>query len=153
MWAVGGGTLAAAYRPLNPKARLLGIDVDPAATALAVVHLHQVVTMDVETDPLPFDVPDGIDCIIYDEILQHLRDPWAMIHRHADALSPDGVMLICVPNIEYWRLAERLLRGTWQDSEGHDEHHRQLRWFNLDSMRENLIHAGLTLCDVAMAGA
>lgn len=144
----GSATLAAAYRPLNPKARLLGIDVDPAMTALAAAHLHQVVTMDVETDPLPFDVPDGIDCIIYDEILEHLRDPWAMIHRHAEALSPDGVMLICVPNIDYWRLAERLLRGTWHDSEDQDPHHRQLRWFNLDSMRENLTRAGLTLCDV-----
>ncbi len=144
----GSGTLAAAYRPLNPAARLLGIDVDPAATALAAAHLHQVATMDVETDPLPFDVPDGIDCIIYDDILEHLRDPWAMIHQHAEALSPDGVMLICVPNIEYWRLAERLLRGIWRDSEGEDRHHRQLRWFNLDSMRENLGQAGLTLCDV-----
>jgi SAM-dependent methyltransferase len=144
----GSGTLAAAYRRLNPKARLLGIDVDPVSAALAAPHLHQVATMDVEADPLPFDVPDGIDCIIYDEILEHLRDPWAMIHRHAEALSSEGVMLICVPNIEYWRVAERLLRGTWQDSEGQDEHHRQLRWFNLDSMRENLIHAGLTLCDV-----
>ena len=144
----GTGTLATAYRPLNPKARLLGIDVDPVAASLAAPHLHQVATMDVETDPLPFDVPDGIDCIIYDDILEHLRDPWAMIHRHAEALSPDGVMLICVPNIEYWRLAERLLRGTWRDSEGQDQYHRQLRWFNLDSMRENLIHAGLTLCDV-----
>jgi SAM-dependent methyltransferase len=146
----GSGTLAAAYRPLNPKARLLGIDVDPAAAALAAPHLHQVATMDVEAGPLlPFDVPEGIDCIIYDQILQHLRDPWALLHRHAEALSPDGVMLICVPNIEYWRVAERLLRGTWQDSEGEDQHHRQLRWFNLDSMRENLIHAGLTLCDVS----
>jgi SAM-dependent methyltransferase len=144
----GSGTLAAAYRPLNPKARLFGIDVDPAQTALAAAHLHQVATMDVETDPLPFDLPYGIDCIIYDEILEHLRDPWAMLHRHAEALSPDGVMLICVPNIDYWRLAERLLRGTWHDSEDQDPHHRQLRWFNLDSMRENLIHAGLTLCDV-----
>ncbi|WP_158922321.1 methyltransferase domain-containing protein [Acidisphaera sp. S103] len=144
----GSGALVAAYRPLNPRARLLGIDIDPVQTALATPHLHQVATMDVETDPLPFDVPDGIDCIIYDDILEHLRDPWAMLHRHAEALSSDGVMLICVPNIDYWRLAERLLRGTWHDSQDQDPHHRQLRWFNLDSMRENLIHAGLTLCDV-----
>jgi SAM-dependent methyltransferase len=144
----GSGTLAAAYRPLNPKARLLGIDVDPVAAALAAPHLHQVVAMDVEVDPLPFDVPGGIDCIIYDEILEHLRDPWALIHRHAEALSPDGMMLICVPNIEYWRLAERLLRGTWQDSESKDRHHRQRRSFDLESMREHFLQAGLVLCDV-----
>jgi SAM-dependent methyltransferase len=144
----GIGTLAAAYRPLNPKVRFLGIDVDPIATSAAAAHLDQVATMDVENDPLPFDVPDGIECIVYDEILEHLRDPWAVLHHHAEALSPDGMMLICAPNIEYWRLADRLLRGTWQDSEDQGPHHRQLRWFNLDTMKENLVRAGLTLCDV-----
>lgn len=97
----GSGRLAAAYRPMNPKARLLGIDRDPAAAALAALHMNEVATVDLATDPLPFDVPDGIDCIIYSEILEHLRDPWGLLRRHAEALSPDGMMLICVPNIEY----------------------------------------------------
>jgi SAM-dependent methyltransferase len=145
----GSGKRAAAYRLLNPKARLLGIDVDPASTALAAQHMHQVATLDVEADPLPFDVPDGIDCIIYDEVLEHLRDPWTVIRRHAEALSPDGVMLICVPNIEYWRVAERLLRGTRQPGDGVDAQHRRFHGFNQDSIREDLNQAGLTLCDVS----
>ena len=70
-------------------------------------------TVDVEDDPLPFDVSEGIDCIVYGDILEHLRDPWAVLERQAEALTPDGVILICIPNLEHWSFAEQLLRGTW----------------------------------------
>ena len=45
-------------------------------------------------------------------MLEHLTDPFAMLRHHAEALSPDGMMLICVSNVEHWSLTERLLRGT-----------------------------------------
>jgi SAM-dependent methyltransferase len=141
----GTGILAAGYRAMNPKARLLGIEADVAAAAQAALHMHQVATVDLETDPLPFDVPAGIDCIIYNEILEHLHDPWRLIRRHTEVLSPDGVMLICVPSVEYWRLAEQLLRGTWHEG---DHHQAPLRRFNLGTVRDNLVRAGLAVCDV-----
>src|ERR1700728_4797083 len=100
----GTGTLAAAYRPINPKARLLGIEADPVAASQAAAHMDQVEAAAPDIDPLPFDVPDGIDCIILNGVLEHLRDPWGLVRRRAAALNPDGVMLICVPNVEYWRL-------------------------------------------------
>ncbi len=140
----GAGLLTAAYRPLNPKARLLGVDILPAPAA---THLDQVVTMDVESGPLPFDVPDGIDCFIYDGILEHLRDPWAAIRRHAQMLTRDGMMLICVPNPGYWRLAEQLLRGTPADGDGFDWQRPPHGWFDPGSMRRFLTDAGLTPAD------
>src|ERR1700712_5595282 len=93
----GSGELAAAYHRMNPKARLLGIEVDPAAAALATPYMEQGSVTDVEAGPLPFLVPDGIDCIIYNDVLQHLRDPWTLLGRHADLLSTSGIMLICLP--------------------------------------------------------
>jgi SAM-dependent methyltransferase len=142
----GSGALAAAYRAMNPRARLLGIEADPIAAAQAAAHLDQVATVHPEHDTLPFEVPDGIDCIIYNGILEQLRDPWALIRRHAAALSADGIMLICVRNLDYWRVAERLLRGRRQDDENQDS--TPMRGFDLDSIRDNLARLGLTLCDV-----
>jgi SAM-dependent methyltransferase len=144
----GEGTLLAAYRPMNPKARLLGIDLDPDAASRAAAHLDEAASIDAETNALPFDLRDGIDCIIYDGILEHLRDPWGLIRRHAEMLSPDGVMLICVPNVEYWRFTECLLRGAWnRDGEPHPA---GTYFFSLDSMREKFAQADLTLCDVTV---
>ena len=141
----GNGTLLRAYRPMNPAARLLGIDRDPDAASRAAAHLDEVSATDVEAGDLPFDVPDDIDCIIYDGILECLRDPWALIRRHAALLGPVGIMLICVPNAEHWRYAERLLRGTLLPSDPAGRHA-----FSAESLREGLSDAGLTLCDAAV---
>ncbi len=147
---VGCGTasLSAAYRKRNPRARLLGIDNDPDVADRAVERLDEFATVDVEADPMPFDVPEGIDCIIYGDILEHLRDPWTVLQRQAEALTPDGVILICVPNLEHWSFAERLLRGTWDymPSGLFDDAH--LRWFSLRSMRDGLLSHGFAPCDV-----
>jgi SAM-dependent methyltransferase len=145
----GNGDLMAAYRRLNPNARLLGIDRDAAAAATARRHMDYVAAADVETEPLPFALPDGIDCIIYNGILEHLRDPRALVRRHAQALNPDGVMVICVPNIDYWRTTEQQLRGIRHDVAIRDSTAPLGAWLSLDGMTRELADVGLILCDVA----
>jgi hypothetical protein len=112
------------------------------AAALAARHLEQVSPVDVEAKPLPFAVPDGIDCIVYNGVLHHLRDPWGVIRRHADALNLDGMLLIRFSNIEYWRLTDKRLRGVWDDAEA------GVRGFSIAGIGEQICRAGLTLCDV-----
>jgi SAM-dependent methyltransferase len=125
---------------MNPNACLFGIEPDPLAAERAASYLQAVSTVDVEADPLPFEAPDGIDCIIYNDVLHLLRDPWALIRRHAEALSSDGMLLISAPNIEYWRLTEQRLRGTWDEAE--PQH-----GFSMAGPREALQGVGLTQCD------
>ena len=75
------GALGAAYRRFNPRARLLGIEKDPVAAERAAHRLDQVAVVDVEQDPLPFTLDRPIDCIVYGDIIEHLRDPWAVLRR------------------------------------------------------------------------
>jgi SAM-dependent methyltransferase len=144
----GDGVLGQTYRRLNPNARLLGIDIDPAMVAAAHQHYDECVVADAQAEALPFATPDGIDCIIYSAVLEHLADPFAMLTRHAASLSPDGMMLICVSNVEHWSLTERLLRGAFRYDEAGllDRHH--LRWFGLDTFGRSLSEAGLIPVDV-----
>jgi SAM-dependent methyltransferase len=145
----GDGELAAAYRRMNPRARLLGIEVSPLAAGRAAPHMEQISVADVEADPLPFAVPDGIDCIIYSDVLHYLHDPWTLIKRHAEALSPGGIMLICLPNMEYWRITERHFRGTWAGEDELDwQHHPHGSWLSAAGIRKQLGRVGLVLCDV-----
>ncbi len=143
----GTGRLGAAYRRLNPNARLLAIDNDPAMAAAAREHFDECVVADARTGTLPFDTPQGIDCIVYSAVLEHVADPFAMLARHAEALSPDGMMLICVSNVEHWRLTERLLRGAFRYEDAGLLDRRHLRWFSHDSMARGLIEAGLVPID------
>src|ERR1700722_11956707 len=112
----GAGALGAEYKRRNPACRVLGIESDPASARIAATRLDEVANIDVETDPLPFpDLASGaaIDCIIYGDVLEHLRDPWRVLKLQAQALSHNGTVLICMPNAEHWSFAERLLRGTF----------------------------------------
>ena len=142
------GALGAAYRRLNPNARLLGIEADPEAAAIAATRLDAVQSVDLEGDPLPFDLPEGLDCLIYGDVLEHLRDPWAVLARQIAALRADGTMLICVPNVEHWSFIARLLRGDWdyQNTGLFDRTH--LRWFTRKTMEAGLARLGLHICDV-----
>ena len=68
-----------------------------------------VSTADIEAHPLPFDLPDGLDCLVYDSILEHLNDPWGVLAAQAEALTPDGVVIMSLPNPNAWQGIERLL--------------------------------------------
>jgi SAM-dependent methyltransferase len=143
------GMLGAVYRLRNPKARVLGVDHDIAAVRVAATRLTEAACLDIERDPLPFEVPAGYDCIIYGDVLEHLRDPWRLMREHAALLSPRGVMLICVPNAAHWSVVLKLLNGTF-DYEGSGVLDRtHLRWFTLATMEKALQETGLQLCDVS----
>jgi SAM-dependent methyltransferase len=142
------GALGHAYRRFNPAACLLGVEMNASAASLASERLDVVAVADVEREPLPFDELNGLDCVVYGDVLEHLRDPWAVVRAHADALNQDGVVLLCIPNVENWHFADRLLHGGWdyEPSGLFDATH--LRWFSLDSVRRGLVAAGLVPYDV-----
>jgi len=148
----GAGTLGAEYKRRNPTAQYFGIEPDPVAARIAATRLDRVSTADVESDPHPFveQLPPGsVDCIVFGDVLEHLRDPWSALRRHAQLLSENGTLLACIPNMEHWSFAERLLRGTWDyDDQGlFDSTH--LRWFGFQAMRRMFQQAGLVPHDSA----
>jgi SAM-dependent methyltransferase/glycosyltransferase involved in cell wall biosynthesis len=103
----GDGALGAAYKQRNPRAQVLGIEADPALARLAARRLDAVASGADSSHPGPFD------CLIYDAVLERLRDPQAALRRHAASLAPHGTLLARVANGDDWRIAARLLRGEW----------------------------------------
>lgn len=144
----GTGALGAAYRTLNSGARLLGIERDPEMAAIARQRLDAVACVDVQQNPLPFELPEGIDCLIYGDVLQQLRDPWTVLRRQLEALNPGGSVLVCVANAEHWSMVARLLSGTWHYERAGLLDVRHLRWFSLRNVMRELVDAGLAVDEV-----
>jgi SAM-dependent methyltransferase len=141
--------LPAAYRTLNPTVRFLGLAPDQEIAGTVRSSMDEVAVGDIDSLPLPFELPDGIDCLVYGDTIQTLRHPSEVLRRHSDALNPDGVIILCVPNIEHWSFTERLLRGNWEYERSGLLDSSHIRWFTLDTMRQTLLDAGLTPCDVS----
>jgi SAM-dependent methyltransferase len=144
----GAGGLGAAFRLRNPATRLIGIEPDATLAEAAAPHYEQVLRIDIETTPPPLP-PGSLDALVFGDVLEHLRDPWAVLKRDAALLAEEGVLLACVPNIEHWSFVARLLTGTWRyEKMGlFDETH--LRWFTRDGMKQALDQAGLVPLEAA----
>ena len=143
------GALGSDYLRRNPSCRVLGIELDEQAASHARQRLSEVFVGDVEKVPMPFEVPEGIDCIIYGDVLEHLTDPWLVLKEHAKYLSAQGTVLVCMPNVEHWSFVARLLTGSfdYEDQGLFDRTH--LRWFTPRTMARALAEAGLALSDAA----
>ena len=92
-----------------------GIEYEPALVAEARKRLDKVVEADVEALATTGNGFDGeFDCIVFADVLEHLRDPWAVVRWGERHLAAGGAMVVSVPNIRhaetFWTLA---VRGWW----------------------------------------
>jgi glycosyltransferase involved in cell wall biosynthesis len=117
---VGGGrALEAALRRRDPAARILVLD-DPAG-----------------------GMPDEVDAIIWPDALAREADPRGALRRAAQHLSPDGVIVIGVPNGEHWSVLAGLIRGGWQPGAAGPVEPGHLRLLTPEAVRAAIEGAGL----------
>ena len=143
----GSGNLGAAYKLSNPKCIYVGIEHVSSVAQQARTRLNHVINGDIEDDELVLPLVEGkkYDCLIYGDILEHLRDPWSALKRHLNLLSDEGVLLICVPNVQHWMVISNLLQGQWPLADRGLFDRAHLRWFTRDSIFEWLESLGFTI--------
>ena len=137
------GAMARAYREINPAAHYVGIDIDPDYAQVAAQHCDQALAADIETlPPEEFARLFPSDCWIFGDCLEHLRDPWRIVRMVRESITPDGCMLVCLPNAQHWSVQMRLATGQfhYEDSGLLDRTH--LRWFTRATMIGMFTQAG-----------
>lgn len=141
----GAGALGEVYKRINPHGRYVGVERDASAAATARGRLDRVVVGDAERlSPADLGIDEGtVDCLVYDEVLGQLADPWATLQRHAALLRPGGQALACVSNVQHWSLLVELLRGRWRYRDEGILDRGNLRFFTLESAKELFRQAGL----------
>ena len=138
----GAGGLGRGLRARGSAARLIGVEPDPELAAHAEAHYDAVHRIDIERQAPPLG-PGSLDVLVYGDVLEHLRDPWAVLKRDAAMLATGGTLLVCVPNLEHWSFAARLLAGRWRYEEMGLFDRTHLRWFTRGAMQEAIEAAGL----------
>ena len=134
------GALGAALKA-RQGCEVVGVEADPDYAADAEARLDEVVVADLEGfDPTWLG---RFDCVVAADVLEHLRDPWAVLARCAETLDPGAHAVISLPNVRYWETFWQLAKGNWpRRPEGiFDATH--LRWFTLADARALLEQAGL----------
>jgi 2-polyprenyl-3-methyl-5-hydroxy-6-metoxy-1,4-benzoquinol methylase len=56
---------------------------------------------------------ERFDAILMSHVLEHLSAPAATLRRLAPLLQPSGLLVVAVPNMGFWGVRLRILRGDW----------------------------------------
>ena len=135
----GNGALGHTFKMMNPSAHYLGIELMEEPAKLAGQKLDHVWCMDVEDKENNFKLPHGvqtIDTLVYGDVLEYLKDPRKVLQEHVKWLSQDGVVVACIPNVQYWKVIYNLLQGNWPQNDSGIFDKTHLRWFTRSSIVE-----------------
>lgn len=86
------------------------------------------------------------DVIIFADVLEHLTDPWSVLHGAVKYLECGGVIIASIPNVRHLDTIYNLLaKGHWpyRDRGIHDRTH--LRFFTKKNVIELFTFAGLEI--------
>jgi 2-polyprenyl-3-methyl-5-hydroxy-6-metoxy-1,4-benzoquinol methylase len=103
------GRFVGAVKERFPDAEVWGID--PVAYDDNGAGFHRVVGR------YPDDLPSGrqFDCIVFNDVLEHLVDPWEALRATRPFLAPGGVVVASIPNVRNIGLLKDLvLHGRWE---------------------------------------
>jgi SAM-dependent methyltransferase len=139
----GKGRLGAALKALDPRRQVYGREQHPTAAAAAATHLDRVFALDAEAAEPPLR-PGSLDCVLYGDVLEHLRDPEAVLRRHRRLLHPGGVALASVPNVGHHSVVADLLRGEFQYADAGLLDATHLRFFTGAALVKLFLDAGYT---------
>jgi len=132
------GLLGEQVAKRNPDAQIYGIELDAVMAEIARQKLDKVYIENMDHFSLMREFPEGsFDCVVLADILEHLRDPWNVIHESIEILASGGVMVACIPNVRHIdTLYNLVVRGRWlyRDRGIHDRTH--LRFFTLSNILE-----------------
>jgi 2-polyprenyl-3-methyl-5-hydroxy-6-metoxy-1,4-benzoquinol methylase len=131
--------------------RYCGVELFPEPAAAAREQLTEVLEGDVEQIELPW-AAESFDALILSEVLEHLRDPWALLARLRPLVRPGGLVFASTPNAAHREIIAMLLRGRWDLRSYGPLDATHLRWFTPSSLRQAFEDAGFVVDSVGPLG-
>ena len=147
-----GGRTGEALKLEGRAKWVTGVELIDAAAEQAKKVLDQVLIGSIEQIDLPFS--DGqFDVIILADVLEHLVDPWAALHRIKPYLKQNGLMVVSLPNVRNWRVLMPLFfLGKWEYQDAGIMDRTHLRFFTRSGMISFFNACGLEVKKISPLG-
>lgn len=132
----------------NFGAECWGIEIDEQAARVAATKLDRVINADVNQclEKIPNNY---FDCIICNDVLEHLVDPYALLINLRKKLTREGLVVASIPNIRYCRnLFELVVRGNWDYKDKGILDKTHLRFFTYKSVVKMFPQLGYELLTI-----
>lgn len=121
-----------------------GVEPDAPAAEVAAADYREVIVGLIDDTGVHARLADGggYDVIMFLDVLEHLRDPHAVLSAARAWLRPGGRVLCSLPNVAHWRVRLALARGRFDYADNGLMDRTHLRWFTRSSARELMTCAG-----------
>jgi GT2 family glycosyltransferase len=128
-----------------------GIEPDAAAASRAVERLDHVHRKSAEDLSDRDFAGQKFDCIVFADVLEHLRNPTRVLKRCRNWLSDSGSVVISVPNSRHLSVVSGLVDGNWTYERAGllDEDH--VRCFTRRELEKLLFRCGYAVDEMKLA--
>jgi len=144
----GTGAFAAQIKKRN-TCEVWGIELVEKQAHKAKEILDKVIIGDVTTEVarLPGRY---FDCVVCNDILEHLVDPYTLLKTLTKHITTQGVLVASIPNVRYYRVVKDLLiHGDWRYKESGVLDKTHLRFFTRKSIIRELDENGWHVENIA----
>lgn len=134
------GNFGAAIKALR-GITVWGVEIDPNAAEKASSKLDRVIVGAFGQD---LKIPkSSFDCIVFNDVLEHMNDPFSALVYARELLSPGGCIVASIPNVRYfanvWML---IVHKKWDYVDAGILDRTHLRFFTINSIRATFENLG-----------
>ena len=109
----GNGYFARALKS-ERNVHITGIEPHSEAAVAASTVLDRLIPLNVEEGVTQL-YGEQFDCIIFNDVLEHMTDPWQTLEIITPLLKSYGIVVASIPNIRYFPVFRDLVQhGNWR---------------------------------------
>jgi SAM-dependent methyltransferase len=126
--------------------QVVGVDLSASSVDKARTRLAEAYVADVtRPEEYPFSGRRQFDVILFSDMLEHLADPLGVLVRHYRLLTPNGHIVISLPNVAIWNVRLALLFGRFEYTDTGTMDRTHLRFFTRRGFHRFLAEGGLVV--------
>jgi len=130
------------------KAEVWGVELNSEAASIAHTKIDNILAGDISR--VISDLPDSkFDCIVFNDTLEHLADPFSILLEIKKKLSAKGVVVCSVPNVRFiFTLYQLLVKKQWKYENAGILDKTHLRFFTKKSITNTLETLGYKILKI-----
>ncbi len=142
----GAGAFAAGLKEKRQGSSLewdiWGVEMSPEAAKLASEVMDHILVGDFSS--VSSQLPQGhFDCIVLNDVLEHIIHPDDILRRIKPLLAPGGVVVASIPNVRhFFNVMALVVNGRWDYTDEGILDRTHLRFFTRHSMQELFQESG-----------
>jgi SAM-dependent methyltransferase len=130
--------------------RITGVTFSEQEAMLAGQYLDEVIVADL--NEFEGKKNGSYDCIICSHVLEHLYWPETLLRRLRAGLTPEGVLVVGLPNILHWKQRAQFLLGRFRYADYGLMDRTHFRFFDWSTAKELIASNGYSIVSAVADG-